>query len=86
MEDEQLRLTFDRNVRFRNQLLDLSLGSDGESLLDSDLCILEIKSLNSIPLRLSKALDELEIYPRSFSKYGKAYEMMFSDKLLAAHS
>ena len=86
LEDEQLRLTFDRNVRFRNQLLDLSLGSNGESLLDSDLCILEIKSLNSIPLRLSKALDELEIYPRSFSKYGKAYEMMFSDKLLAAHS
>lgn len=85
-EDEQLRLTFDRNIRFRNQLLDLSLGSDGTEILDSDLCILEIKSLNSIPLWLSRALDELEIYPRSFSKYGKSYEMMFSQQPEAVHS
>lgn len=77
-EDENLRLTFDRNVRFRNQLLDLSLGDDGTRILEDGLFIMEIKSLNSIPLSIVHTLNELEIYPRSFSKYGKAYEMIFS--------
>lgn len=77
-EDRELRLTFDRNIRFRTKMLDLSLGDSGTKIIDDNLFVFEVKSLGSVPLWLSKALDELEIYPQSFSKYGKAYEMMFS--------
>ena len=31
-----------------------------------------------MPLWLSKALNELEIYPSSFSKYGEAYKEMLN--------
>lgn len=80
-EDRELRITFDRNIRFRSKMLDLSTGSDGFSVLDSSLVVMEIKSLGAVPLWLSSALDSLEIYPRSFSKYGKAYELMLKNTL-----
>ena len=32
--------------------------------------------LGSMPMWLSHILDELEIYPVSFSKYGKGYEQL----------
>lgn len=81
-EDRNVRVTFDRNIRFRNQMLDLSTGSQGVKLLDSGLYVMEVKTLGSVPLWFSSALGELEIYPRAFSKYGKAYEMMFKQPLL----
>ena len=81
-EDRNVRVTFDRNIRFRNQMLDLSTGSQGVKLLDSGLYVMEVKTLGSVPLWFSSALDGLEIYPRAFSKYGKAYEMMFKEPLL----
>jgi hypothetical protein len=37
---------------------------------------MEIKSLNSMPLWLTDALNRLEIFPGSFSKYGTAYRIM----------
>lgn len=72
-EDSNLRITFDKNVRFRNYDLELGKGSYGDLILDSGLCIMEIKILNSMPLWLSNALTQLKIYPSSFSKYGTAY-------------
>ena len=80
-EDRNVRVTFYRNIRFRNQMLDLSTGSQGVKLLDSGLYVMEVKTLGSVPLWFSSALGELEIYPRAFSKYGKAYEMMFKQPL-----
>ena len=35
---------------------------------------MEIKTIGALPLWLAKSLSELEIYPTSFSKYGKIYE------------
>ena len=80
-EDRNVRVTFDRNIRFRNKMLDLSTGSQGVKLLDSGLYVMEVKTLGSVPLWFSSALGELEIYPRAFSKYGKAYEMMFKQPM-----
>ena len=57
-------------------MLDLSNGSDGAPVLERELCVMEVKTLGAVPLWLSSALGELEIYPRAFSKYGNAYEMM----------
>ncbi len=71
--DEGLRITFDENIRFRNDDLDLNLGDRGTTILPSGKYIMEIKTLGSMPLWLSHALNEVKIYPHSFSKYGHCY-------------
>ena len=68
-----LRITFDSAVRYRDTDLDLTHGSYGKTLLDDPFSLMEIKTDGAMPLWLSHALDELKIYPTSYSKYGKAY-------------
>jgi hypothetical protein len=41
---------------------------------------MEIKTDGAMPLWLSHALDELKIYPTSFSKYGRAYIDIINEK------
>lgn len=78
--DFNLRITFDKNVRFRTDNLELSKGSFGERILSPEMCIMEIKALKAMPLWLTKALNELGIYPGSFSKYGTAYALVTQRK------
>ncbi|MBO6060720.1 MAG: polyphosphate polymerase domain-containing protein [Clostridia bacterium] len=73
-EDNELRVTFDSNIRYRTSELDLSLGSHGKPLSVGFDYLMELKISNSMPLWLSGALDKLHIYPGSFSKYGTAYQ------------
>ena len=79
--DENLRITFDKNVRFRTEQLDLAAGSFGERILSPQLCIMEIKALFAMPLWLTEALASLKIYPGSFSKYGTAYTLTEERKI-----
>lgn len=74
-EGDDLRVTFDRNIRTRDTELSLSAGDYGTPLLDAGLCIMEIKSKTAMPLWLTAILDELEIYPCPFSKVGTAYRL-----------
>lgn len=73
-EHGDLRLTFDRNIRYRENDLRLQKGSAGTALLPRDTVLLEIKTAGAMPLWLAEALDAEEIFPGSFSKYGAAYE------------
>lgn len=75
-----LRITFDSGVRYRNTDLDLTCGSDGKRLLDDGYSLMEIKTDGAMPLWLSHALDELKIFPASFSKYGRAYIDIMNEK------
>jgi len=75
-----LRITFDSAVRYRNADLDLTHGSYGKTLLDDPFSLMEIKTDGAMPLWLSHALDELKIYPASFSKYGRAYIDIINEK------
>lgn len=72
-DDPALRITFDKRprVRFENPLPEN--GDAGKLLLTDGYNIVEIKCSHSIPLYLAHALDALQIYPCSFSKYGTAY-------------
>ena len=70
----QLRITIDRDIRSRQTDLDLRLGAAGESLLAPGMRLMEIKTAHAIPLWLCAALDQNEIRPTSFSKYGRVYE------------
>lgn len=72
-DDKNLRITIDKNIRYRLNDLSLTHGSGGEPLLDNGKCVMEIKVLSAMPLWLVKILDECKIYPQSFSKYGKSH-------------
>ncbi len=72
-EDAELRMTFDFRIRSREDNLDLTAGDEGELLLPEDNVIMEIKVKDSYPMWLIHALETIEIYPCSFSKYGNVY-------------
>ncbi|MBR6807835.1 MAG: polyphosphate polymerase domain-containing protein [Clostridia bacterium] len=72
-ENENVRLTFDTNVRYRTENLTPAGGDSGKNILPDDTVILEIKTPGGMPLWLSDALDKLKIYPSKCSKYGYAY-------------
>lgn len=76
-DDENLRITFDFNLRSRDDNLRLEFGDTGDNYFENDMCIMEIKTLGAMPFWLVDALSELKIYPESFSKIGRIY----SDKM-----
>jgi hypothetical protein len=75
-----LRLTFDRNIRYRENELRLDRGAAGTALLPKDTVLLEIKTAGAMPLWLADALDAEGILPGSFSKYGEAYLRTLKEK------
>lgn len=77
-DDPELRITFDRNVRYRTDA-DLTAGTDGIRLSQQPHCIMEIKSASALPLWLTRVLTELSLSPGSFSKYGEAYRERLSE-------
>ena len=70
------RITFDSNIKARDYNLDLSKGSYGQFILEPDKYILEVKTLESIPLWFVKLLTECKVMPCGFSKYGEAYTQL----------
>ena len=74
-EDKNLRITFDTDIRFRTRRLDIAQGSEGTKISEDDKTVMEIKCVGAMPLWLTNELTELEIFPTSFSKYGKAYSI-----------
>lgn len=71
--DKSLRITIDSNIKYRYDNLDL-FNDQGCSLLENGQYLLEIKAKDSYPLWLVSILSQLEIFPISFSKYGKIHE------------
>ena len=72
-DDENLRITFDKNIITRRDNLRLENGENGEKILEDRMYLMEIKVPVSFPLWLSDMLAELKIYSNSFSKYGNEY-------------
>ncbi|MBR5621324.1 polyphosphate polymerase domain-containing protein [Candidatus Saccharibacteria bacterium] len=73
-DDPTFRLTFDRNVRSRNDELRLELGDHGEKFFENNLVVMEVKAMDAYPFFFVRALSKLKIYPASFSKYGRVTE------------
>lgn len=72
-ENLDIRLTFDKDIRYRRGFPNEENVSDGVRIIDEGEFILEIKTLGAMPIELARALSECKIYPRSFSKYAHAY-------------
>lgn len=79
-EEPGLRLTFDSSIRWRDTQLRLTDGDHGQELLEDGQVLLEIKMPESAPLWLAELLSRLEIFPRSFSKYGQCYKNELIEK------
>ena len=71
--DGDLRLTIDRNPRYRTDALSFDHAPVGIPLLNPGDTILEIKVQDTIPLWLVRILSEGKIRRGSISKYGEAY-------------
>lgn len=74
IEDDRLRITFDRRIRYREDRLDLAQETDGTLLMEEGWMVMEIKIPGSVPFWLARLLSKYKIYPTSFSKYGTYYK------------
>jgi len=70
---DDLRITFDSNVRCRTTNLDFAPNPADKNIIDADHYILEIKAADTFPLWLTDALTRNGIFPQSFSKYARAF-------------
>ena len=70
----ELRFTFDRSIRRRENELSLCDGTHGAPLLDAGQVLMEIKIPDAAPLWLADTLSRLEVFPTGFSKYGSCYK------------
>lgn len=70
-EDENLRITFDKDMKYRMKHLNFKASELDKPI--NDKVIMEIKIGESMPLWLSEILDKNKAYPRGFSKVGTAF-------------
>ena len=70
----ELRITFDRNIRYRTDDLNLHTSLEGKRLLNEGDVMVEIKGCGAFPLWLINYLSDNKIRKTSFSKYGTAYK------------
>lgn len=77
-ETKKLRVTFDKNVRSRETDLRLEAGDAGDLYFEDGTVVMEVKTLNAMPLWFVRAMSKMKIYPASFSKYGRVYEKILN--------
>ena len=74
IDDPQLRITFDTNLRWRDTDVDLRLGNHGAPIaLPCGDVLMEVKISGACPLWLCHLLSDVGAFPASFSKYGACY-------------
>jgi hypothetical protein len=87
INNRDLRVTFDTNIRSRREDLRLEAGDHGRKLLpNDDLWLMEVKAEKTIPIWLSRLLSEFKLFKTSFSKYGTEYKTMIKENLLEGGS
>lgn len=74
--DEDFRITFDENLRWRDYDVSLCSEAYGDKIIPDENTLMEIKVARGIPLWLTHFLTQNKIYKTSFSKYGIAYSQM----------
>lgn len=73
IEDPELRITFDTNIRWRTDRLSLKEGNVGKEILLPGQHLMELKIAGAMSVEIARILDELNIRKTSFSKYGRGY-------------
>ena len=75
----EFRVTFDCNIRCRENDLSLKSEAYGTEMLEEGMFLMELKCPGAIPLWMTEVLSREHLYKTSFSKYGTAY-CRFMDK------
>lgn len=78
IEEADVRITFDANIRWRTDEISLRERGDEEPLIGDDV-IMEIKAMNRYPLWLVEILSARKLYKQSFSKYSMIYRANSAD-------
>lgn len=73
-KNPNVRITFDQNIIYRTYDLDLAKGSYGKEILPEGKILMEVKIGGGMPLWLSHAFTELNIYPAKYSKFSTGYQ------------
>lgn len=79
MDDPDLRITFDSNLRCRKDDLWVDHGPYGENFINPDIIILEVKVSHSVPLWLTRILQSLNCQQKSISKFCTSLELLKSE-------
>lgn len=74
--DKQIRITFDTNIKYRTENVNLLPSISDIKLLPNNLVLIELKVPFSIPYDLAKYLSSEKIFKTPFSKYGTAYKQI----------
>lgn len=74
--DKQIRITFDTNIKYRTENVNLLSSISDIKLLPNNLVLMELKVPFSIPYDLAKYLSSEKIFKTPFSKYGTAYKQI----------
>src|SRR5699024_1413519 len=77
----EIRMTFDFNLQCRNYDLLLEHGPYGKQFIDSDLVVLGVEESDSVPLWLTRILQELDCKQRSTSKICNSLELLKESEL-----
>lgn len=78
--NDDLRISFDTNIRTRRHDVRLEAGDYGKRLLPSDTWLMEIKTSRAMPIWLCEMITELELRRSSFSKYGTEFKRTINKK------
>lgn len=81
IKDSELRITFDLDLKCRDQDLAVENGPYGERFIDKDLVVLEVKVNDSVPLWLTRHLQDLDCEQRSASKFCTSTERLSGQHL-----
>lgn len=76
-DDNQIRITFDTNIKYRTENVNLVPSISDIKLLPNNLVLMELKVPFSIPYDLAKYLSSDKIFKTPFSKYGTAYKQIY---------
>lgn len=85
-EDENFRVTFDRNIRWRDQNLDLSAGGSGMLAAPEIDVLMEVKALGAYPLWFVELLNKHQLRQSSFSKYAQVFQRHLFKKECTKHA
>lgn len=75
-ENRDFRLTFDSHVLARDYELEIEKGNYGVHIFEKNKYIMEVKTMGAIPIWFVKLLNQIQIGPCGFSKYGAAYTQL----------
>ena len=72
-KDSEFRITFDTNLRYRFDDLNLDIDLNNKDYFKERNYIMEVKAMGSLPYEFVRYLSNCKIYPHSFSKVGSIY-------------